>query len=117
MSLRVKAKIKGAITLFLNLSDFNMTNTFIKFSIKPIEASMAPEMAAAVALGESKWDVKFIFDRIQLKLHMYIDKCIHPPLLLLILFVFATLQKSLDMDFLWLKIWAKSFEAFIKVEK
>ena len=50
MSLKAKAHSKGAIALFLNFSDFNMTKMFKVFNIRPIKASMHPAMAAVVAL-------------------------------------------------------------------
>ena len=53
MSLKAKAQSKGAIALFLNFSDFNMTKMFKVFNIRPTEPSMDPAMAAAVALVES----------------------------------------------------------------
>ena len=50
MSLKAKAQSKGAIALFLNFLDFNITKMFKVFIIRPMEPSMAPAMAAAVAL-------------------------------------------------------------------
>ena len=50
MSLKANAQSKGAIALFLNFLDFNITKMFKVFIIRPMEPSMAPAMAAAVAL-------------------------------------------------------------------
>ena len=56
-SLRVKAQINGDMIFFLNFLDLTSSSMFERFSINPIEPSIAPDMVVALEIAGLKCDV------------------------------------------------------------